>query len=150
MLHLAGLAPDRVSAMVVVSAPPYFPEQARAIQREFSEAMVSADEMIAMRQRHPGGEPQIQQLFAWCRALPDDPGDVNVTPGVLATISAHTLIVWGDRDPLYPVSVSLELRDGIPHSHLWVVPNAGHAPIFGGQAAQFAAVALPFLRGEWK
>ncbi len=60
LLHLATLAPDRVAAMVLVSAPPYFPEQARGIQRQFSEAMVSPEEMDAMRARHPGGEQQIE------------------------------------------------------------------------------------------
>src|SRR5207249_4094365 len=37
-LHMATIEPSRVAAMVVVSAPPKFPEQARAIQRGFSEA----------------------------------------------------------------------------------------------------------------
>src|SRR6187549_1475719 len=36
LLHMATQQPDRIEAMVVVSAPPYFPEQARAIQRQFS------------------------------------------------------------------------------------------------------------------
>jgi pimeloyl-ACP methyl ester carboxylesterase len=135
--------------MVLVSVPPRFPEQARAIQRQFSPAMITAEEMSAMRQRHPGGEGQIERLFTWCRRLADNEGDVNFTPDLLGTISAETLVVFGDRDPLYPVSLGVELRECIPHSHLWVLPNAGHGPIFGDAAEQFAAVALPFLRGRW-
>jgi hypothetical protein len=30
---------------------------------------------------------------------------------------------------------------------LWVVPNAGHAPVFGPLAPGFAATSLSFLRG---
>jgi pimeloyl-ACP methyl ester carboxylesterase len=59
------------------------------------------------------------------------------------------LIVFGDGDPLYPVSLSFELRAAIPRSHLWIVPNAGHAPVFGDQASQFTERALPFLQGAW-
>jgi len=29
-------------------------------------------------------------------------------------------------------------------------PNGGHTPVFGGAAAPFVAIALPFLRGEWR
>jgi pimeloyl-ACP methyl ester carboxylesterase len=149
LLHLARLAPERVSAMVLVSVPPRFPEQARAIQGQFSAAMVTAEEMSAMRGRHPGGEGQIERLFTWCRRLADDEHDVNFTPDLLAAVSADTLVVLGDRDPLYPVSLGVELRESLPYSHLWVLPNAGHAPIFGEAAEQFSAVALPFLRGRW-
>src|ERR1051326_8038878 len=34
LLHVATQQPDRVEAMVLVSATPYFPEQARAIMRQ--------------------------------------------------------------------------------------------------------------------
>jgi pimeloyl-ACP methyl ester carboxylesterase len=75
---------------------------------------------------------------------------VNFTPPYLATISAETLIVFGDRDPLYPVSLAFELHAAIPGSYLWVVPNGGHAPVFGDGAARFAEAATAFLRGAWK
>jgi pimeloyl-ACP methyl ester carboxylesterase len=149
LLHMATLAPVSISAMVVISAPPYFPEQARAIQRQFSGAMLSAEEMARMRQRHTFGEPQIQQLFAHARGFADSYDDVSFTRPSLARITADTLIVFGDRDPLYPVSLAFELRDAIPRSYLWVVPNGGHGPIFGEAAPAFRATALSFLRGEW-
>ena len=71
------------------------------------------------------------------------------TPPLLATITARTLIVFGDRDFLYPVSLAFDLHAAIPNSHLWVVPNGGHGPVFGAHAPQFAETALAFLRGEW-
>jgi pimeloyl-ACP methyl ester carboxylesterase len=147
LLHMATARPSSIASMVIVSAPPYFPEEARAIQRQFSDAMLSDIEMDAMRKRHRRGEPQIQELFAHGRALAHSFDDVNFTPPYLGTIAADTLIVFGDRDPLYPVSLAFELRAAIPKSHLWVVPDGGHGPVFGEQAPQFAATALAFLRG---
>jgi hypothetical protein len=40
-------------------------------------------------------------------------------------------------------------RSAIPRSHLWVVPNAGHGPVFGDNAPRFATTALGFLQGAW-
>ena len=149
LLHMATAVPASIESMVVVSAPPYFPAQARAIQRLTSEALFGDVEMDLMRKRHRHGNEQLQQLFAHGRAFADSYDDVNFTPPYLATVTARTLIVFGDRDPLYPVSLAFDLRAAIPHSHLWVVPNAGHGPVFGDAAPRFADTALSFLRGEW-
>ncbi len=55
------------------------------------------------------------------------------------------LIVHGDRDPLYPVELALEMYRAIPSSALWVVPNGGHGPIFGAMAGPFVETALAHL-----
>jgi pimeloyl-ACP methyl ester carboxylesterase len=149
LLHMAAAAPASIASMVLVSAPPYFPEQTRVLQRQMSEASLGDAEMVRMRERHTRGEPQIQQLLAQARGLADTYDDVNFTPPYLSTIAADTLIVFGDRDPLYPVSLAMELHAGIPRSHLWIVPNGGHGPIFGDRLPLFRETALAFLRGEW-
>ena len=149
LLHMATIRPSLVEAMVIVSAPPYFPAQARAIQRQASEAMFGATELELMRKRHVLGPEQLAQLLAHARGFADSYDDVNFTPPYLATITARTLIVFGDRDPLYPVSLAFELHAAIPKSRLWVVPNGGHGPVFGDAAPRFAETALSFLRGEW-
>ena len=150
LLHLATMLPPAIESMVVVSAPPYFPPEARAIQRRFSPAMLGEAELARMRAVHRAGEPQIQQLFAMVRGFADSYEDVNFTPPYLSTITADTLVVFGDRDPLYPVSLGVELHRAIPKSYLWIVPNGGHGPVFGDQGARFASIALPFLRGDWR
>ena len=66
-------------------------------------------------------------------------------PPYLSTIAANTLIVFGDSDPLYPVSLALDLHAAIPRSRLWVVPGGGHGPVFGDDASRFAETALSFL-----
>jgi pimeloyl-ACP methyl ester carboxylesterase len=82
-------------------------------------------------------------------ALKDSYTDMNFTPPLLSTITARTLIVHGDRDPLYPVSLAMEMYAAIPRSYLWVIPNGGHGPIFGEMAVSFIETALAFLRGGW-
>lgn len=145
LLHLAAASPERVEAMVVISAPPYFPEQARDIMRQFSEAAFSNAEKQQMRARHTRGASQIQELIGVMRGLADRYDDVNFTGVELSRIQAETLVVFGDRDPLYPVSLALELYTGIPRAALWVVPRGGHGPVFGDAAPQFRETALKFL-----
>jgi pimeloyl-ACP methyl ester carboxylesterase len=150
LLHMATRRPDLVSAMVLVSAPPHYPAGAQAIMRQSSESMFTPAERESMRIRHPGGEAQLSRLIDDCRRLPDHASDVQFTGEVLRTIMAETLIVFGDRDPLYPASLATELYAGIPQAYLWIVPNAGHGPIFGNQAMRFREMSLAFLRGEWR
>lgn len=145
LLHMATQQPDRIEAMVVVSAPPYFPEQARAIQRQFSFDLLSETEKTAMRERSKGGQKQIDWLMAQTRLMANTKDDVNFTPPVLGTITARTLIVFGDADPLYPVRLAFELRESIVHAALWIVPNGGHGPVFGSNANLFTEIANEFL-----
>jgi pimeloyl-ACP methyl ester carboxylesterase len=56
---------------------------------------------------------------------------MNLTPPQLATIRARTLVVQGDRDPLYPVEISVQMAKSIPNASLWIVLNAGHGPVIG-------------------
>jgi pimeloyl-ACP methyl ester carboxylesterase len=147
-LHIAAIQPGRVEAMVVVSAPPRFPEQARAIQRRYTFDLLSDEEKDQMRERHRR-EGQIEVLLAHVRMMADG-DDPNFTKDVLAQITADTLIVFGDRDPLYPVSLAVELHEAIRRSWLWVVPNGGHGPVFGAAAPPFVDIAMKFLGGAYR
>ena len=64
--------------------------------------MLGDAERALMRQRHQR-EGQLDTLFAQVHAFADG-DDPSFTPAQLAMITADTLIVFGDRDPLYPVS----------------------------------------------
>jgi pimeloyl-ACP methyl ester carboxylesterase len=72
LLHMATIDPERLSAMVVVSAALYFPEQARAIMRQIPGAdQQPPDAWTAMRKRHRLGDEQISALWDWTRGLKD-------------------------------------------------------------------------------
>jgi pimeloyl-ACP methyl ester carboxylesterase len=103
-----------------------------------------------MRQWHKHGDEQIRALWRMGNAFKDSYDDMNFTPPYLSTITARTFIVHGDRDPLYPVKMAMELYAAIPRSYLWIIPNGGHGPIFGNMARRFAETSLAFLRGDWE
>ena len=145
LLHLAAQQPERVSAMVLVSATSYFPEQARTIMRQYATNLGESD-WTTLRSRHPGGDDQINALLASTAAFADSYDDMNFAESDLAAIKARTLIVQGDRDFLYPVEISVDMARAIPNSSLWIIPNGGHGPIGGARWPEFTARALDFLR----
>lgn len=150
LLHMATRQPARIEAMVLVSGAHYFPEQARTIMSRMTIESRSELEWQIMRQHHKLGDNQIRALWTQGNAMKENYDDVNFTPPLLSTITARTLIVDGDRDPFYPISIPMELYSSIPASYLWVIPNTGHVPIFGRLADRFTATVMPFLRGEWE
>ena len=145
LLHKATQQPDRVEAMIHVSGSPRFPEQARAIMRTMTEESRSDSEWADMRRRHHNGDDQIRALWRHARDFANDREDMNFSPTTLSSITARTLIVHGDRDPLYPVELAVELLRAISTASLWVVPEGGHGPIFGNQAAPFVNMAADFF-----
>jgi pimeloyl-ACP methyl ester carboxylesterase len=129
LLHMATMEPSRLEAMVLVSATPRFPEQARVAMRAMADDANTKEPFKAM-----------------VLAMANGQAGMDFDAATLGTITARTLIVHGDRDPLYPVELALEMNRAIPQSQLWVVPNGGHGPIFGGQSAAFASAAVNFLK----
>jgi pimeloyl-ACP methyl ester carboxylesterase len=147
LLHVATLRPEWIEAMVLVSATPYFPEQARSIMRQVAAAPPEG-EWPVLRERHRHGDGQIRALWAVQRSLAESYDDMNFTPPALSRIEARTLILYGDRDPLYPVELAVEMYRAIPRAALCVIPGAGHGPIFLGDTPAFLQRALGFLGSE--
>jgi pimeloyl-ACP methyl ester carboxylesterase len=151
LLHIATAQPDRVEAMVLVSATPYFPQSLRAAAAQFSRDAfdrLSDAERETLRKRHVYGDDQILSLYEMTRSFATSYDDMAFTPPLLGTITARTLIVHGDRDPYYPVEMAMELFRGVPQSALWIVPYGSHGPIFEKMAPPFAATALAHLAGH--
>jgi pimeloyl-ACP methyl ester carboxylesterase len=148
LLHVAAMAGARIDAMVIVSATPYFPEQARAIMKRLPLESQSQEAWASMRERHKLGDDQIRALFEQQYAFHASYDDLHFTPPELSRITARTLIVQGDRDPLYPLELSMCMYRALPNAALWVVPAAGHGPIFLAAAPAFAQNAVNFLQAE--
>ena len=62
----------------------------------------------------------------------------------LGEISAPTLVVAGDRDPVYTEALFRETAEGIPNAGLILYPGMGH-PASG---KQFGRDVLAFLKGD--
>jgi len=144
LLHMAVLQPERVNAMVLVSATPYFPDQARAFMRQYRDSL-TAGQREALVRRHPGGESQVDALLAAASAFAASYDDMNLTASDLSRIRARTLIVQGDRDPLYPIELSVEMAKAIPQSSLWIVEGGGHGPVAGSRWPEFVTRSREFL-----
>src|SRR5258708_13904344 len=98
LLHLATQQPERVEAMVLLSAVSYYPQQARKIMRSYTLEQVSDQERRRLQQRHPRGDEQIQELFRLGRTFAEQYDDMNFTTPYLSTITARTLLIFGDRE----------------------------------------------------
>jgi pimeloyl-ACP methyl ester carboxylesterase len=142
LLHMATQQPDRIEAMVLASATPRFPPQVRPMMEQMTADSLSETEWAALRQRHVHGDAQIRLLYEMVRGFATSYDDMSFTPSTLATITARTLVVHGDRDPLYPVDMALELYRGIPKSALWVIPYGDHGSVWADRASEFASASL--------
>jgi len=147
LLHMATRQPKRIKAMVLVSATPYFPDQARQIMSAYGESLPE-QQLEMLRKQHPGGDKQIQILMASTKAFATSYDDMNFDAQRLANIEARTLIVQGDSDPLYPVQISIEMASAIPRSKLWVIPGGGHGPVFGERWPEFIELASSICRNS--
>jgi pimeloyl-ACP methyl ester carboxylesterase len=117
--------------------------------RQFTIESRTGEDWQFMRQSHRHGDEQIRAIWMHGQALKDSYEDMNFTVPYLSTIAARTLIVYGDRDPLYPVHIALEMYAAIPRSYLWIIPSGGHVPITSDSIESFITVVVPFLRGDW-
>ncbi len=149
LLHMAIQQRDRIDAMVLIGATSYFPEEARAIMRQ------AASDSLAPEKRQNysewracavRGDPQVRDLVTQFGRFKDSYDDMNLTPPLLGSIRARTLIVHGDRDEFFPVNIPVEMYRAIPGAALWIVPNGGHVPILGRHLREFQAAALAFLQ----
>jgi pimeloyl-ACP methyl ester carboxylesterase len=145
LLHMATKQLDRITSMVLVSATPYFPAQARAITSQYGDNLPE-EQWEILRRRHPGGDAQVKGILASTKSFASSYDDLNFTPPLLSTIQARTFIIQGDRDPLYLVELSGEMYKAIPNSRLWIVPNAGHGPVIGARWSEFIQTASAFLQ----
>ena len=147
LLHMATQRPDRIDAMILIGATTYFPAEARAIIGQTTLEAMTQEEWQAARQIHKLGDEQIRELVRGFQSFKENVTDMNFTPPYLASIKARTLIIHGDRDSFFPVSIAVEMYRAIPQAFLWVVPNGGHVPIFG-EPASFLKTSMEFLQSE--
>ena len=144
LLHMATQQRDRITAMVLIGATSSFPEEARVIMRATSTDSTPPPFYRACTSR---GDSQARELAAQFGRFKDSYDDMNFTTPYLGTIRARTLIVHGDRDQFFPVSIPVEMYRAIPGAALWIVPEGGHVPIFGTHLREFEDVVGAFLRG---
>lgn len=125
LLHMAFQQPDKIKAMALISAAPYFPQSTRDFMRQVTLESHLKEEWEAMRKIHIYGDEQIKMIWRQAHAFCENQ-DMNFTAEKLAKIKAKSFIIQGDRDPIYPLEVTIEMFKGIPNAYLWIIPNGGH------------------------
>lgn len=150
LLHMATADPGLFEALALVGTTPFLPEGARAIMRGIDANGMPMAQLAAMGLVH-GDTAQARLLLKQFVDLEDSYTDVNFTPPLLSTITAPTLLIHGDRDPFFPVSIPEEVHRAIPDSFLLVFPNLGHEPFPRDSAGQrfFTDSLLRFFEGAW-
>ena len=162
LIHMAAQQPNRVEAMIIISATPYFPQTFRESLAEFTVEKYVESVMGEKvwrdyyREIHFHGDEQIRLLIEQFHNLKDSYDDMDFTSSFLSTITAKTLIIHGDRDEFFPASIPTDMYNSIPNAYLWIIPNGNHLlfvfPAFGGSAPGgevFTKVAYEFLREDW-
>lgn len=146
LLHIAMLQPERIQAMVVVSATMYFPEQARAVMRQVpladKQPMHEWKECARVTRAATSKSQNCGTGRATCRQLRRYEFHSTVA---VKNHRVHTDCLWRSRSALSGRN-GIAMHRAIPRSSLWVVPNGSHGPVFGDAAPQFARTALEFFR----
>jgi len=150
LLHVATAEAERISFLVLVGASPYIPAQAREIMRAMNPDQIPMSE-LDRQGLVQGDTAQARRLLRQFVGLHDSYEDVSFTPPHLATITAPTLVVHGDRDPFFPIESPVELFRSIPNSSLLILPGMGHEPFpADAEGRAYLLTSLRrFLGGEW-
>jgi len=143
-IHLAAYAPEIVERLVLVNAAG-LPLQTKLPVL----AVRSARSML-----QPGGgsyprslvwdilrRPRLRLL--WQAAQEMMSSDFHAE---LAKITIPTLIIWGERDILLPISLGEALSAALPHATFVRLPDCGHRPPLA-QPQVFSRLVLEFLEG---
>ena len=144
LLHMATSQPERIEAMVLVSATTHFPDEARAIFRQTSFERMPPEVRAMYRECASRGDEQVRQLVEQFKAFQGSYDDMNLSASDLSKIQARTLVVHGDRDRFFPVEIAIGIHRSIPDAALWIVRGGDHVPIHD-PAVPFLSRALKFL-----
>ena len=126
LIHMATLQPERIEKLVLISGTTYFPKKCREIMAQMTLDKI-ADANWDYYRKIGYSDEQTRMLRQQFHDMKDSYDDMNFTPPLLSKVRADTLIIHGDRDEFFPVSIATGMYESIPSSYLFVVPNFGHS-----------------------
>ncbi len=170
---IAGLFPERVEKLILVNAVP--PDVLEQVKNESFRALVAIKDIpflpylvIASRNRHSirwillecvsnfnlitpevvERQYQLSKIKGSTWALYSTFKNAQYGTKLkdcLSRISQPTLLIWGDRDLVLPLSIGRYLHRIIPHSRLLVIEKSAHIPMWENSEEVNQAI-LDFLR----
>jgi pimeloyl-ACP methyl ester carboxylesterase len=149
LLTLALEAPDLPAALVLAGGTYFYGDELRAwwasqTPDTFLQAAPNAD---SLRASHTAAGPDSWRsvvgafLALGTHAHTDDFPEQEELRG----IAAPTLIMHGDRDPLFPIAVPTALYSLLPYAELCILPRTGHTPV-RERPEWFTSITLDFLQ----
>ncbi|MEP7234245.1 MAG: alpha/beta hydrolase [Ignavibacteriota bacterium] len=125
MLRVAKYAPRLVRAMVIDSATYRIPKEAQKYYKA-PEALSPKLRTYYQNANEKYGADYWQEMAQafYNFRLPDC--DINIPLESLKGLTSPTLIIHGDRDNFFPVSIATQMKMTIPNSELSIFPNTKH------------------------
>ena len=128
LLFVGTETPHRVLTLTLVNATYTFPEKTRDYMRQLVAELPNQEAIADLRRRHGPyhDENHWQVLSQAFLAFTENPVELPFRPEDLAAIQAPVLIMHGDRDEFFPVSIPVTMYTHMPRAELCILPRAGH------------------------
>jgi pimeloyl-ACP methyl ester carboxylesterase len=128
LMSIARQQADLIEAMVLISGAHRLHPAMQAILLEDSFDKADEDLQTYYRNIHNDDMEQITGIFTDIRTFS---GNASVLKRKqLEKINLPVFLIFGDRDPYYPLEIIDEIHRSLSNSQLWVIPQQGHAPVW--------------------
>ncbi|PYQ35044.1 MAG: hypothetical protein DMF57_04295 [Acidobacteria bacterium] len=138
-IHLAARRPDLVRSLVLVNStgiPFEIAPGAHLANLIVPRGAMSFARILARDIFRAG---PTAMTVAFTRLLRDD------ARPTMRRLTMPVLLLWGERDPLVPLTYARQMLEAIPNARLVVIPYAGHVPMWENPRA-FNDALLAFFR----
>lgn len=129
LVDAAGLPPAQALSLHAISlpfAPRTYAESRRLLSTAvrsplLNNALVAFGAAVYKGRRR--NRPQLLKLLAAIAA-----GEDAVPVKRLSRIHQPTLVLWGDKDLVFPVATGRRMAEALPNGRLEIIPRCGHVP----------------------
>jgi pimeloyl-ACP methyl ester carboxylesterase len=137
-IHLAASRPDLVRSLVLIDSTgiPFEIAPGAHIENIAMPHGWRSFLLVLARDVFRAGPTALAVAFA--RLLRDD------ARPLMRTLAMPVLLIWGEHDPLVPLTYAKQMLEEMPHAKLRVIPRAGHVPMWENPRA-FNDALLSFL-----
>jgi pimeloyl-ACP methyl ester carboxylesterase len=123
-IHLAASRPDLVRSLVLIDATgiPFEIAPGAHVENLAMPQGWRSFLLILTRDLFRAGPTAVAVAFA--RLLRDD------ARPLMRNLTMPVLLLWGEHDPLVPLTYAKQMLEVMPHAKLRVIPRAGHVPMW--------------------